>query len=213
MGRETSAKSAQTYEGRAATHKLVGEGRGTRNAFLPSGGFSAQVRVPRAAAGPHAPEFVPTTKPCASSARSINPIGTRTAATHVPAHAHLRPSFRPSSRRAAWRTRCARSFRSRLSSLAEGGHVLLGLTKQLVETLAATIVTHRRDPSRGRRGSPKTCHVFRNPLGGELCRCPVESVLQRSEQSHVLTYRRIKRLASKEANLAIAQYCRIHSRL
>jgi hypothetical protein len=29
----------------------------------------------------------------------------------------------------------------------------------------------------------------------------------------VLTYRRIKRLASKEANLAIAQYCRIHSRL
>jgi hypothetical protein len=214
MGRETSAKSAQTYEGRAATHKLIGEGRGTRNAFLPSGGFSAQVRVPRAAAGPHAPEFVPTTKPCASSARSINPIGTRTAATHVPAHAHLRPSFRPSSRRAAWRTRCARSFRSRLSSLAEGGHVLLGLTEQLAETLAA-----RRSSLIAAillvvgEDAPKACHVFRNPLRGEHCRCPVEGVLQRSEQSHVLTYRRIKRLASKKANLAIAQYCRIHSRL
>lgn len=201
------------YEGRAATHKLVGEGRGRGTHFCPPGAFPLRLGYPGPPPGPQAPEFVPTTKPCASSARSINPIGTRTAATHVPAHAHVRPSFRPSSRRAAWRTRCARSFRSRLSSLAEGGHVLLGLTKQLVETLAATIVTHRRDPSRGRRGSPKACHVFRNPLGGELCRCPVESVLQRSEQSHVLTYRRIKRLASKEANLAIAQYCRIHSRL
>ena len=109
--------------------------------------------------------------------------------------------------------RDARAASADLFSLAEGGHVLLGLTKQLVETLAATIVTHRRDPLVFGEDAPKACHVFRNPLGGELCRCPVESVLQRSEQSHVLTYRRIKRLASKEANLAIAQYCRIHSRL
>ena len=50
-------------------------------------------------------------------------------------HAHVRPSFRSSSRRAAWRTRYARRFRSRLSSLAEGGHVLLGFTEQLAETL------------------------------------------------------------------------------
>ena len=56
--------------------------------------------------------------------------------------------------------RDARAASADLFSLAEGGHVLLGLTKQLVETLGATIVTHRRDPSRGRRGSPKACHAF-----------------------------------------------------
>ena len=88
-----------------------------RNAFLPPrGAFPLRLGYP----GP--PPIDKTHRP-------------RTAATHVPAHAHVRPSFRSSSRRAAWRTRYARRFRSRLSSLAEGGHVLLGLTEQLAETL------------------------------------------------------------------------------
>jgi hypothetical protein len=113
--------------------------------------------------------------------------------------AHVRPSFRPSSHRVAWRTRCARRFRSRLSSLAEGGHVLLGLTEQLAETLAA-----RRSSLIAAillvvgEDAPKACHVFRNPLGGEHCRCPVEGVLQRSEQSQVLTYRRSRGSPAKK---------------